>query len=556
MHAVHHALPARVLFGTAAAAGRPRLDALLGGCDVVWAPAPAPLAPGMAPFVLTVHDRSWEERPQDFTHYERLWHAAARPRRLARRAARVLCDTEAVRGELIREWGLDPGRVRTAPLAPRRLAPGSARSAHPTSSRSARSSRARRRTCWWRASASPASAGSTAELIVAGDGRVNVEAPGVRRLGNVEDLGSLYAGALAVVLPSWVEGFGLTPVEGIAAGTPAIVSDLPVLREVLGDGALYVRPGDAEGLAERAAPRRGRPGAARAAAGGRAPRDRAAQLGRDRAADAGGAGGGRGRVSFAVVVVLHDSAGPLRALLDSLPLLPEPPQLIVVDTGSRDDGAALARAAGAEVVELGANPGFGAANNAGVERARHEVTVLLNPDCELLDGSLARLAARRGERPRPPLGPAPARGRRRGPALRAPPPRHRRRAAARARAPAGAAAGAARARRAVPRRAGAHGRVGDRRVRRGPDRDAAPPRARSTRGSSSSSRTWTCACAPAPPRSRRCSTRACACGTSAATPPAAPTPASRTSCSPAGAARSCSPTAAAPRSRSTTPRRR
>ena len=248
--AVRHALPARVLFGAAAVAGRPRLDALLGGCDVVWAPAPAPLALGATPFVLTVHDRSWEVRPQDFTRYERLWHAAARPRRLARRAARVLCDTEAVRGELIREWGLEPERVRTAPLAPRRLAGAAAPSAHPyflsvgaLEPRKApdvlvagfRLARER---------------GLEAELIVAGDGRVDVEAPGVRRLGHVEDLGSLYAGALAVVLPSWLEGFGLTPVEGIAAGTPAIVSDLPVLREVLGDGALYVQPGDAAGLAD------------------------------------------------------------------------------------------------------------------------------------------------------------------------------------------------------------------------------------------------------------------------------------------------------------------
>ena len=246
---VRHALPARALFGAAALARRPRLDALLGDCDVVWAPAPAPLALGATPFVLTVHDRSWEERPQDFTHYQRLWHAAARPRRLARRAARVLCDTEVVRGALIREWGLDPDRVRTVPLAPRRLPGASSPSSHPyflsvgaLEPRKApdvlvagfRLARER---------------GLEAELIVAGDGRVNVEAPGVRRLGHVEDLGSLYAGALAVVLPSWIEGFGLTPVEGIAAGTPAIVSDLPVLREVLGDGALYVQPGDASGLA-------------------------------------------------------------------------------------------------------------------------------------------------------------------------------------------------------------------------------------------------------------------------------------------------------------------
>jgi GT2 family glycosyltransferase len=98
--------------------------------------------------------------------------------------------------------------------------------------------------------------------------------------------------------------------------------------------------------------------------------------------------------SFSIVVVLRDSAGPLRALLASLERLPSTPQLVVVDTASSDDGPALARAAGAELVALGENPGFGAANNAGVERARHPVVVLLNPDCELLDGSLALLAAR------------------------------------------------------------------------------------------------------------------------------------------------------------------
>ncbi|HEX8102400.1 MAG TPA: glycosyltransferase [Solirubrobacteraceae bacterium] len=108
--------------------------------------------------------------------------------------------------------------------------------------------------------------------------------------------------------------------------------------------------------------------------------------------------------AFGVVVVLHDSAGPLRALLASLAAhLPEPPQLVVVDTGSRDGGADLARAHGAEVLELPDNPGFGAANNAGVARIDRPVTVLLNPDCELLDAdalpALAAHAAAAGRRP-------------------------------------------------------------------------------------------------------------------------------------------------------------
>src|SRR6476661_6112525 len=93
-------------------------------------------------------------------------------------------------------------------------------------------------------------------------------------------------------------------------------------------------------------------------------------------------------MSFSVVVVLHDSAAELRVLLASIEAhLPVSPQLIVVDSGSGDDGAAVARAAGADVVVLDGNPGFGAANNAGLARARHDVTVLLNPD-----GTLQRSA--------------------------------------------------------------------------------------------------------------------------------------------------------------------
>src|SRR4051794_7698997 len=46
-----HSLGSRPLFGAAALTGRPRLDRLVGGADVVWAPAPAPLAvsAGVAP---------------------------------------------------------------------------------------------------------------------------------------------------------------------------------------------------------------------------------------------------------------------------------------------------------------------------------------------------------------------------------------------------------------------------------------------------------------------------------------------------------------------------
>jgi len=102
-------------------------------------------------------------------------------------------------------------------------------------------------------------------------------------------------------------------------------------------------------------------------------------------------------VSFSVVVVLHDSAPDLGRLLRSLEHhhAADAPQVICVDSGSADDGAGaeVARAHGAEVVAL-RNVGFGAANNAGVARARHDVTVLMNPDTMVLDPvALPALAA-------------------------------------------------------------------------------------------------------------------------------------------------------------------
>jgi N-acetylglucosaminyl-diphospho-decaprenol L-rhamnosyltransferase len=99
-------------------------------------------------------------------------------------------------------------------------------------------------------------------------------------------------------------------------------------------------------------------------------------------------------MTLSVVTVIHDSARDLDRLLASLDArLAARPEVIVVDSGSSDDGAQRAAEWGAEVVALGTNAGFGAANNAGVARARQDLVALLNPDVELLDDGLERLAA-------------------------------------------------------------------------------------------------------------------------------------------------------------------
>ncbi|MBW3607538.1 MAG: glycosyltransferase family 4 protein [Actinobacteria bacterium] len=81
------------------------------------------------------------------------------------------------------------------------------------------------------------------------------ELPGVTLTGRVpdEDLAAIYSGARALVFPSDDEGFGLPTVEALACGTPVVASDIPVLREVLGDRATFVDANDLEGLLTAAA---------------------------------------------------------------------------------------------------------------------------------------------------------------------------------------------------------------------------------------------------------------------------------------------------------------
>ena len=78
------------------------------------------------------------------------------------------------------------------------------------------------------------------------------ELPGVILTGQVSDeqLAAIYSGAHALVLSSKDEGFGLPAVEALSCGTPVAACESPALREVLGERATFVAPGDMRGLIE------------------------------------------------------------------------------------------------------------------------------------------------------------------------------------------------------------------------------------------------------------------------------------------------------------------
>ena len=214
------------------------------------------------------------------------------------------------------------------------------------------------------------------------------------------------------------EPFGIVLIEALATGRPVVAPDAFGPREIVDPtcGRLY-RPGDpAAGAAALAAvlsdagglaaPARARAQerfdvrATRAAyraileplsasptarRSPRRPEGRAAEAPAPVAAP-----------PLAFVTVAHDSAADLRRFLRSVARAHPRAHVVVVDSGSRDDSAAVARAHGAEVLELPENVGFGQGVNAGVARldgAATPVAVLANPDLELVDDSLATLAA-------------------------------------------------------------------------------------------------------------------------------------------------------------------
>lgn len=104
----------------------------------------------------------------------------------------------------------------------------------------------------------------------------------------------------------------------------------------------------------------------------------------------------RSTTAFTVVVIVSfETDAELRDLLESLRRrLERAHEVIVVDNGAADRTHVVEDACGAEarVLSLDGNKGYGAASNAGIRAASHDVVIVMNADMIAVDGSLARLA--------------------------------------------------------------------------------------------------------------------------------------------------------------------
>jgi len=229
--------------------------------DVWWSPAFTLPARWTGPSVITIHDLVFQLRPELYRGRLRARYVSGDTRRSARRAGRVLCPSTATRDRVVTELRVDPGKVIVAPWGISQafrevradrsgdyiLCVGrwEARKGLDVLHAALEDARGRGRPVRLVLAGGPGWGADEAIRALRADPDVEVALDPTD-----ERLADLYGGALALVYPSRMEGFGLPVAEAMACGCPVVASDLPEIREWAKDAPLYVEAGDARRLAD------------------------------------------------------------------------------------------------------------------------------------------------------------------------------------------------------------------------------------------------------------------------------------------------------------------
>jgi glycosyltransferase involved in cell wall biosynthesis len=248
------------------------LGARRAGVDLLHMPAGISPVQAPCPVVLTIHDTVAFGMSGTLPSWQRRYFRAFGPRS-ARRAARIITDSDHSKREIIAQFGVPADRIRVVHLAA---------SPHFRQVPVEQVADARRRYGLERfilcvgtveprknlerlleAFAVLRRGGCSRQLVHAGPAgwmgtgvaravqRLGLR-DSVRFLGQVPlaDLVALYNAADVFVYPSLQEGFGLPVLEAMACGCPVVTSNVSSLPEVAGDAAVLLDPLRSEAIAE------------------------------------------------------------------------------------------------------------------------------------------------------------------------------------------------------------------------------------------------------------------------------------------------------------------
>ncbi len=206
-----------------------------------------------------MHDLAFERLPEAFDPAFRRW-ASVTHRAAARRADAVICVSNTTAMDVRSRWGVDLSRIVVARHGPGQVV----HAAHPRGAgghllyigdEEPRKNlpvllEAHR---LLRTAAAASGEGQPPPLVLAGTARPELQ-PGddVRLVDrpDPEQLADLLTHAIALVLPSLHEGFGLTALEAMAAGVPVVAARSSGVVETCGDAAVYADPHDPQSFAD------------------------------------------------------------------------------------------------------------------------------------------------------------------------------------------------------------------------------------------------------------------------------------------------------------------
>ena len=224
------------------------------GASILFAPAYTGPLFSRVPMVVAIHDVSFAAHPEWFPWREGLRRRLV-TRRSAQRAARVLTVSDFSKREIVKHCHIDPAKVDViyhgaTALTRASAAEGSTRLVLFVGSVFTR----RHVPELIQGFAAIAARHPEVRLAIVGDNRTTphldleavIDASGHREQVSYRayvtdaELADLYSRAAAFVFLSDYEGFGMTPLEALAAGIPIVVLDTEVAREIYGPAAVYV----------------------------------------------------------------------------------------------------------------------------------------------------------------------------------------------------------------------------------------------------------------------------------------------------------------------------